>query len=428
MLTRIVHNSEKLCTFVDQLNLKLSQPQRRHMLNMADALLTCENEKTLAALQRQFVAAPDASNMADFLRISPWDGAAVRAALRKSQVAALLAAAACTGASPTIYINIDDSLGEKDKGTRHIEPVAWFHDHSESTRTKPRFKNAFCYVVCTMRIGAHAATVDLQLYLREKMVRQLNRRRPKERRIHFRSKYRIARQMLVDLRPWLPKGGRVVVQFDSWYASARLIKFVRRQGWHVTCALKSNRKLNGTQLKTHAQAFKHRRYTHVRVTTADGDTQTYAVRQCTGRLSAVPYDVRVFFSKRHPREKSPAYIMCTDLDCSAQQAVQGYTWRWSCETANFYLKNRVGLADFRVQSYAAVDKYMVVVLLAWAYIEQRALRERAAQGKTHGDIIRQHRDEHAIDWLRSALQMVVETQDPDAVRQHFLRLGAAPPG
>jgi len=87
----------------------------------------------------------------------------------------------------------------------------------------------------------------------------------------------------------------------------------------------------------------------------------------------------------------------------------------------------MGLADFRVQSYEAVDKYMVVVLLAWAYVEQRALHERSAQVKTHGDIIRQHRDEHAIDWLRSALQMVVETQDPDAVLQHFLRLETGPP-
>ena len=52
MLTRILHNSEKLCTCVDQLGVKLSQPQRRHILNMVDALLVCEDKKTLAALQR----------------------------------------------------------------------------------------------------------------------------------------------------------------------------------------------------------------------------------------------------------------------------------------------------------------------------------------------------------------------------------------
>ncbi len=52
MLTRILHNSPQLCTFLARLNLKLYQPQRRHMLNLADGLLVCEDKKTLAALQR----------------------------------------------------------------------------------------------------------------------------------------------------------------------------------------------------------------------------------------------------------------------------------------------------------------------------------------------------------------------------------------
>jgi predicted Zn-dependent protease len=86
MLTRISHHSEKLCIFLDQLDVELSQPQHRHILNMADALLVCEDKKTLAALQRQFVKAPDASNMADFLRISPWQADDVRVALRVRQV------------------------------------------------------------------------------------------------------------------------------------------------------------------------------------------------------------------------------------------------------------------------------------------------------------------------------------------------------
>lgn len=424
MLTRILHNSEKLCTFLDQLDIELSQPQRRHILNMADALLVCEDKKTLAALQRQFVEAPDASNMADFLRISPWQANEVRAALRAHQVAWLIAEAQRIGAPKVIYINIDDSLGEKDKDTRHLEPVDWFFDHSESTKTKPRYKNGFCYVICTMRVGPNVATVDLRLYLREKTVRRLNRKRSKGQRLPFRSKYRIARQILVELAPLLPKGWKIYVQFDSWYASRRLIKFVRRQGWHVTCGLKSNRKLDGKRLDSHAQALRHRWYTRVRVTTADGDEQTYYVRRLDGRLAEVPYDVRVYFSKRHPREKSPAYIGCTDLACSAKQALQGYAWRWSCETVNFYLKTQAGLGDFRVQSYEAVDKYMVVVHLAWAYVEQRFAQERSAQVRTYGDIIRRHRDEHAIDRLQGAIEMAIETGDPESVLRRFLRLEA----
>jgi hypothetical protein len=80
MLTRIVYNSAKLCTFIDQLNLNLSKPQHQHILNLTDALLVCEDEKTLAGLQRQFIQACDASNIADFLRISPWKAEDVRRA------------------------------------------------------------------------------------------------------------------------------------------------------------------------------------------------------------------------------------------------------------------------------------------------------------------------------------------------------------
>jgi len=426
MLTRIVHNSEKLCTFVEQLGLVLSQPQRRHLLNIADALLVCEDKKTLAALQRQFVAAPDASNMADFLRISPWEAGAVRAALRQHQVAWVLAAAERAGVPKVLYINLDDSLGEKDSATQHLEPVAWFHDHNESTPKRPHYKNAFCYVVCTLRCGDYVATLDLQLYLRAQTVRKLNRHRTGTQRLSFRSKYRIARQMLVALAPLLPRGWQVYVQYDSWYASARLLKYVRRQGWHATCALKSNRTLNGTPLKTQTQALKHKWYTSVQVTTADGDQQTYFVRRLEGRLAEVPFALRVFCSKRHPRATTLAYIACTDLACSAKQALQGYTWRWSCETANFYLKNQVGLSDFRVQSCEAVDRYIVVVHLAWAYVEQRFANERSPYVKTYGDILRQHRDEHAVAWLRAAIQMAVETHDADAVLQHFLRLETLP--
>jgi hypothetical protein len=338
----------------------------------------------------------------------------------------LIAEAERKGAPRAIYINIDDSLGEKDKGTRHLEPVDWHFDHSESTKSKPRYKNAFCYVVCTLRVGQNVATLDLQLYLRERTVRRLNRKRPKAKRIPFRSKYRIARQILEALRPLLPKGWPVYVQFDSWYASAKLIKYVRRQRWHVTCGLKCNRKLDDKRIDQHAQAFKHRWYTRVCVTTTDGSKRTYYVRRRDGRLAKVPDNVRVYFSKRHPREKSLAYIACTDLTCSAKQALQGYSWRWSCETVNFYLKTQTGLEDFRVQSFEAVDRYIVIVHLAWAYVEQRFAQERSAQIKTYGDIIRQHRNEHAIDWLSGAIQLALQTGDAQMVLQHFLRLEALP--
>jgi hypothetical protein len=117
MLTRILHHSLHLRAFLDQLHLDLSEPQRQPMLKLADALLVCEDDTTLAALQRQFLDAPDASNMADFLRISPWQEAGLRAAVRTNQVQSALAQAERMGLAKVITLTIDHSLGEKDKAT-----------------------------------------------------------------------------------------------------------------------------------------------------------------------------------------------------------------------------------------------------------------------------------------------------------------------
>lgn len=105
-----------------------------------------------------------------------------------------------------------------------------------------------------------------------------------------------------------------------------------------------------------------------------------------------------------------------------KQPYKGIAGRWSCEVVNFYTKTQLGLTDFRVQSYEAVDKYMLVVHLAWAYVEYRFAMERSAQIRTYGDIIRRHRDEHAIEWLDGAIQMAIDTGDRQAVIEHFLRL------
>lgn len=421
MLTRILHNSPALCTFLDQLDLQLSQPQRQHILNIADALLVCEDIKTLSALQRQFIEAPDVSNMADFLRISPWDAQDVRVALRRGQMEWLLQEAEQRNLPKVMYINLDDSIGQKHKDTRHLEPVDWHYDHTESSKRQPRFKKGVCYLACTVAVGSLVVTVDLRLYLRTKTVRRINRSRSDAPHVPFRSKNSLARHILAELRPLIPLGWQVYVQFDSWYASERLIKYVHRQGWHTICGLKHNRKLNGICLDQLAYALRHRRFTRVQVTAADAKGVTYYVRETSGRLAAIPFPVRVFFSRRHPREKSPAYFMCTDLTRSAQWVLQGYRRRWSCEVDNFYLKTQLGLTDFRVRAYEAVDKYMVVVLLAWAYVERRFLKERSAQIKTYGDLIRRHQDEHTVDWLTGALLMLQETGDIQQVIQRFMR-------
>ena len=166
MLPHILHNSAALCTFIDQLGLDLSQPQQRHLRNLVDALLVCESRKTLAALRRQLVEGVDVSNMADYLRISPWQAQPVRQAVGSWMVRWAIQQAAAAGAPKRIYINLDDSLAVKHKDTRHLEGVDWHYDHCASTKRQPRYINGLTYLVCTVAVGTIQVTCDLRIYLR----------------------------------------------------------------------------------------------------------------------------------------------------------------------------------------------------------------------------------------------------------------------
>jgi hypothetical protein len=420
MLSRIVHHSPKLGTFLNPLIEGLSKPQRQHLGELCDALLVCETEHTLAALQRLFVETTDASNWADFLRISPWSGAAVRAGILDGQISWAIEQGQKSCKAKEIYLNIDDSLGEKDRDTWRLEVVDIHHDHTRSTPRQPRYINGFCYLVCTLRVGDVVATLDLQLYLRARTVRAINRQREPEQRVRFRSKNTIARQILQRIAPHLPEGWTVVVQFDSWYASNKLLKFIHRQKWQFTCGVKFNRQLNGLSLDTHHRTLKHKWHDRVTVSTAEGKTG-YFVRQLDGRFTDLSIDLRVLISKRRLGQKHPAYFASTRLTCKPQAILQGYSGRWSCEVVNFYTQTKLGIEDFRLWRYEAVDRYLVAVHLAWAYVERRFVHERGPQIHGYGDVIRRHREEHAEAWLEAAVRMTQDGATLDHVLQRFLR-------
>ncbi len=422
MLKLIVQHSPKLLAFLCGVHLRLTKPQLQHVLRLADALIVSEaRHKTIAGLYRLIVDAPDPSNGADTLRISPWTAEDLRAPLRHFIVADLVAYAHQTD-EWTLYVSLDDSLGEKDKDTRHLEAVAYHHDHTKSQGKKnPRYTNGTVHVEVRLQLGARSYAYDWRLYLREKTVRHLNRHRAPEQRLRFRKKTSLARDMLDGLQQLLPAGFQVYVLFDSWYAANRLLKFCRRQDWHVVCAIKSNRTLDNKKLSQWPQALRHQRYQRVQLTATDQRQRTYLVRTLRGKLNTLPFEVCVLISQRHHRDKHPKYFLCTDLALSAQQILPIYQKRWPIEVDNFYVKQHLGLADFRVQSYEATEKWFAVVFLALAFVQWRVNHAPAEERlRSVADVVRQHRYEHARTLLETACQEAAKLTDYLPVFKRFL--------
>jgi hypothetical protein len=425
MLTGIVHNNAGLRTFISQLGIRLSKPQWRHVLNIVDALITATGTKTLARLNSLLIETTDVSNVADTFRIGSWDATNILAPLQAWLIKhILMLLQRLPEEKRFLLVNLDDSLLIKDPDTSHLEGVGWHYDHNAHHRGRKKDQNALAYLLCNIVVGDQHFTVDIRPYLKEKTVRQLNRQRPKGKRLHFRSKPELAKRILRDLRAMLPTDVRVYVQFDAWFTSAKLLKYIERQGWYTIARIRSNRRIDRDSLQSRFGSLKHRRYHHVKVGAADKQ-RTYLVRETTGHLKGLSFPVRVWESKRHYRDTHPAYIVCTDLSVSPQAGARYYAKRWSCEIDNWYLKEKLGLGDFRLQSYEAIVKYMAVVQLAWVYLQTRSSNSTGSQ-HTPADVIRQHRQEHAVDCIRALCEQVLQTGDIELVMRRFLPAVAVP--
>ena len=185
--------------------------------------------------------------------------------------------------------------------------------------------------------------------------------------------------------------------------------------------MKSNRMLGDKQLSPWPHALRHQRYQRVQLSAADQRLRTSLVRTLRGKRTKLSFEVCVLIRDRHHRDKRPKYFLCTALALSAQHILPISQKRWPIEVDNFYVKQHLGLADFRVQSYEATEKWFAVVFLALVFLQWR-LNHAHAKEPWHSlaDVVRQHRYEHARTLLETACQEAAKLSDYLPVLKRFL--------
>ena len=93
------------------------------------------------------------------------------------------------------------------------------------------------------------------------------------------------------------------------------------------------------------------------------------------------------------------------------------------EVDNTYLKNALGLGDFRLQSFEATQKWFAVVMLALNYLQYRlalAYAKNPSKTATLADFIRLHRLEHFKMLLSSVLKPFASAKQIEIVLTRVL--------
>lgn len=417
MLTWIVAHSDALCNFLTPLLVGLSPVQLRHTLNCIEALLVCTSKhKTLSALTR-LLRLPHADEfaLADFFRASPWESTAIQKALARFLLGIVCQIQQQTGWR-LLFLRIDDALCPKDVDTHALEAVAFQFDHRQPRRQKGNYTNSSRYVTLGLQLGPVQFVLAWRLYLPHKVVKRLNRTRSAETKLTFQKLPTLVSQMLDEVAPHLPKACRIYVLFDTWYDNQHLQKNIRAHGWHWICATRSNRNVSDRPLCHWWSHLNHQRITRVVVRSATR-RHSYSTRHIVGQLRHYPLPVVAIISKRKSRDTTPAYFLCSDTSLGVTTILKYYGYRWQAEVDNWFLKERFGLSDYRIQSVEAIRRWHTLVFATYAFVQYRRvvplLKNPKAQLQPPGDVLREHQREHVRQTVRCIADLVRQGHSDD---------------
>lgn len=137
------------------------------------------------------------------------------------------------------------------------------------------------------------------------------------------------------------------VTFDSWYAASKIFKTIKLCGWEWVTRFKTNRKLNGVQLKK----FYRNPY-------------WFKVGKISGGCKALVV--------RHGKK----YFASSMLTLSKKELLTFYKRRWEIETIFKALHSKLGLDDCQSLKLTAQTAHFHVCMLAYIALEKESFTQK----------------------------------------------------
>lgn len=210
----------------------------------------------------------------------------------------------------------------------------------------------------------------------------------------------------------------VWVLFDSGFDSNDLLRFCFKNNLHVLCAIKKSRLLDTVSLKKHFQALGNREFQKITLKSSSGkgEKHYWAVKR-TGKLKHLPGRYSVVISKSNRRDKQPRYFLCSDPTISIQKLLEGYQNRWSVEVDYLYVKEFLGVQQFRVCSLRAIYKFISLGFLTLALVQYGKWKQKKnkSSSQTTAQFLHQLQRDALKRTFKCALRMIQQNYNLSTV-------------
>jgi hypothetical protein len=280
-----------------------------------------------------------------------------------------------------ILLIIDDTYNEK-KG-KHTEGVGKFFDHSKG------FIWGNSIVTSVLQAKGLFIPHKAKIYVKKEDAVS-----------DFKTKIQIAIKDIIEPLK-TPAGTEVMVVFDSWWYSAALIKSCRDLGHHITCQIKSDKKVSldnreSLQVKNLAKQFEEEDFKEIRIKVR-GKKKSYSVVDEIVWLDS-KRQARLVISRRK-EDSEPKYYICTDMDLDAKKVLSIYEDRWEIETAHREANQKLGFKDYQLRGKRSIERFMQLVFAIWTGILLVEMENplNGAKKKTFGEMVDRVKHDTFID-------------------------------
>jgi hypothetical protein len=282
-----------------------------------------------------------------------------------------------------ILLIIDDTYNEK-KG-KHTEGVGKFFDHSKGfiwgnsiVTSVLQSKGLFIPHIAKIYVKKENAGPD------------------------FKTKIQIAVKDIIEPLK-VPAGTKLMIVFDSWWYSAVLIKRCRELGHHVTCQIKSDKKIlldndESHQVKRYAEQLDSKSFRKIEIK-ARGKKKSYFIVEQMVKLDKT-LQARLVISKQKDNAE-PKYYISTDKELTAKEILSIYEDRWDIETAHREANQKLGFKDYQLRSKRSIERFMQLVFSIWTGILLVEIESppTGPKKKTLGEMVDQVKYESFIDLM-----------------------------
>lgn len=341
----------------------------QHFWRIVAVLAAMQGRRSLGGITKLVQRDRTRQAIAFFLTQAHWDAPELLRRMARDRLSEL-------GYRPgdTMYLVIDDT--QKRKRGKKMDAVSTIFLHAEKV-----YAQGHTILGAALVYRGVVIPVAVRLWANEEFCALSQQADDPAEQVAFLKLTELAAKVIASSP--LPADARGIVLFDSYYLCPTVTEACTKAGYRYVGAAKKNRNFRPDgRLRDKRKLARYGK----NVLDRDGRWRRAAgkkhrLAQRVGHLSKLGR-VKLVFSRR-PKETSWIALATNETRWSARTVLSHYLFRWGIEVFFKMSKQHLGLGDYQMLRYRAIERYLCLVLIAHLLLTHLALRELGAQAKTN---------------------------------------------